>query len=1254
MAIALSALVLLGGVFSPANAEDPPSFVMKWGTGGTGDGQFAYPMGLAVDNQNNIYVADNGNYRVQKFDSNGNFLFKLGCMGAGDGQLNRPMRVATDPTGNFVYVSDGYNSRVQKFDLNGNFLLKWGSVGTADGQFNQSEGIAVDSSGNVYVSDYNNSRIQKFDSSGNFLLKWGSLGSGDSQFYSAGGIPRGVAVDRNTGNVYVADTRNHRIQKFDSNGNFLLKWGGLGTGDGRVNTPEGVAVDTAGNVYVAERNGCRIQKFNSNGNFLSKWGSIGTDNGQFNNSTDVVLDSFGDIYVIEGVNNRIQKFSYTPITTRVISLSGNAAVSNLLNGKLDFGNVPAGTTKQLTLTISNNGNSPITVSSVTYPAAFTGDWSSGTIAVGSSQIVNVTFAPTLAQKYGGTLTVSCDKTGGANTMSISGSSENMPIFVAKWGTPGNVAGSGNGEFSWPDGLTVDNADNIYVADNHNARMQKIDRYGNFLLKWGNSGTSEGQFAAPQRIVTDSTGNFVYVADGSSNNRIQKFDRNGNFLLKWGSAGTGDGQFATPTGMKVDNAGNVWVSDYGNYRVQKFDSNGNFLFKFGGSSVCGDAKFMGADLDMDSAGNIYIVSGNLGYLHKFDSNGNFLLRWGSSGAGDGQFNGPTGVFFDKTTNTVYVAERNNYRVQKFDSNGNFLGKWGTQGTGDGQFTTPTDVAVDSFGDIYVTDTGNHRIQKFTYTPRRVIGLSGSLAFGSVQVGSTKQLTFTIGNTGNLPLTVSSITYPAGFTGSWSGTIAAGGSQSVTVTFAPTAAQSYSGTVTVNSDKTGGTETIAISGTGIPQTYTVTFQAGTNGAVTGSTSQTVNQGGSSTAVTAVPNTGYQFLNWTSPGGFTSTANPLTVTNVTANMTITANFQQVNAASFVTRTLPTCYTAGTGLTVTLKATPPTGTLNYMVEDSPPAGWTVSNISSPGTYDSINKKVKFIFYDGSAQTFTYDVTPPVSETGDKNFAGTALKDSSVRSDITGQTVVSQCSPYHPADNNPANYRLTMEEVSAYITAWQKGTLWNGVRISGSYVSRAGGLWQNGETYKYDPAAGTPPMCWLNTTLRSVRDNASSVIRKMPAYYEAGKAITVSLDVTPGGSGLFYTIEETPPDGWTVSDVSSPGSFDETNKIVTFYGNQAKTWSYKLTPPAGATGTKAFSAKSWFNGAEVAVTGIASVSDAEPATGDVNGDGKVDLADVILALQVVAGLNPPNVFSSADVNNDNRIGLEEVIYILQKVAGLR
>ena len=165
-----------------------------------------------------------GNDRIQKFDSSGTFLTKWGSSGSGDGQFDGPVGVATDSSGN-VYVADYDNHRIQKFDSSGTFLTKWGSYGSGDGQFDDHYGIATDSSGNVYVADNFNSRIQKFDSSGTFLAKWGS----------AAVFASGVATDA-AGSVYVAD-RNGRIQKFDSSGTFLSQVGSTGSGDGQFNDP---------------------------------------------------------------------------------------------------------------------------------------------------------------------------------------------------------------------------------------------------------------------------------------------------------------------------------------------------------------------------------------------------------------------------------------------------------------------------------------------------------------------------------------------------------------------------------------------------------------------------------------------------------------------------------------------------------------------------------------------------------------------------------------------------------------------------------------------------------------------------------------------------------------------------------------------------------------------------------------------------------------------------------------------------------
>src|SRR5207302_10032068 len=116
--------------------------------------------------------------------------------------------------------------------------------------------IAVDFVGNVYVTDEINNRVQKFDSRGNFLAKWGKEGNGPGQFNG----PWGIAVDA-LGNVYVVDTNNHRIQKFTSNGAFICAWGNRGNTIGQLNFPYGVVVDREGFVYVVDSGNARVVKF---------------------------------------------------------------------------------------------------------------------------------------------------------------------------------------------------------------------------------------------------------------------------------------------------------------------------------------------------------------------------------------------------------------------------------------------------------------------------------------------------------------------------------------------------------------------------------------------------------------------------------------------------------------------------------------------------------------------------------------------------------------------------------------------------------------------------------------------------------------------------------------------------------------------------------------------------------------------------------------------------------------------------------
>jgi sugar lactone lactonase YvrE len=208
-------------------------FSAKIGTPGNGDGEFNGPWGVAVDSAGNVYATD-FNFgetvnQVQKFKpSIGPYVFddKWGVTGSEPSKFKQPYDIAADTAGN-VYVCDNRNNRIQKFDPEGFFLAEWGSMGSGDGQFVFPEGIATDPDGNVYVADTGNNRIQKFTSTGAFVTKWGSHGTANGQFRE----PSDVAVDDN-GNVYVVDTTNDRVQKFSEMGGSSGSGGTAGAGGG--------------------------------------------------------------------------------------------------------------------------------------------------------------------------------------------------------------------------------------------------------------------------------------------------------------------------------------------------------------------------------------------------------------------------------------------------------------------------------------------------------------------------------------------------------------------------------------------------------------------------------------------------------------------------------------------------------------------------------------------------------------------------------------------------------------------------------------------------------------------------------------------------------------------------------------------------------------------------------------------------------------------------------------------------------------
>ncbi len=299
--------------------------VSRWGKPGRGasllhGGEFLAPLyGLAIDQQGALFVVDNGNNRIQKFDNAGNFIILWGAFGSANGNFHNPTGIACDAKGD-VWVVDTNNHRVQKFDGKlGGYLMKFGARGNGEGQFNAPWGIAIDRvRGYVYVVDSANFRVQKFDMAGEFIMAWGSFGNHEGQFY----FPRGVAVDESDGSVYVVDMGNHRIQKFDTSTNVLpqliTKWGGsadaghassaLAQEAGQLRNPWGITVDVRGDVYVSDTGNHRIEKFDREGNFITQWGGFGNAQGQFNFPYGIGADARGSIFVVDSANTRVQQF----------------------------------------------------------------------------------------------------------------------------------------------------------------------------------------------------------------------------------------------------------------------------------------------------------------------------------------------------------------------------------------------------------------------------------------------------------------------------------------------------------------------------------------------------------------------------------------------------------------------------------------------------------------------------------------------------------------------------------------------------------------------------------------------------------------------------------------------------------------------------------------------------------------------------------------------------------------------------------
>jgi DNA-binding beta-propeller fold protein YncE len=242
-----------GDIFVFHRGEPP---VLVFGPGGDfvrsfGEGLFKSAHGMRIDEKDHVWVTDNAEHTVTKFDHDGNVLRVLGekgVSGEDEKHFNKPADIAFAKNGD-VFVADGYgNSRVVKFDASGKFLMAWGRKGQGKGEFNLPHAVRLDSKGRVYVGDRENNRVQVFEQDGTYLRQIDGM------------APFGMFITPDDV-MFIADGRANRVLKMTLDGKVLASWGVKGSRPGDFHLPHGVTVGRDGAVYVTEIDGKRVQKF---------------------------------------------------------------------------------------------------------------------------------------------------------------------------------------------------------------------------------------------------------------------------------------------------------------------------------------------------------------------------------------------------------------------------------------------------------------------------------------------------------------------------------------------------------------------------------------------------------------------------------------------------------------------------------------------------------------------------------------------------------------------------------------------------------------------------------------------------------------------------------------------------------------------------------------------------------------------------------------------------------------------------------
>ncbi|MEQ8191662.1 MAG: 6-bladed beta-propeller [Candidatus Eremiobacterota bacterium] len=282
------------------------------------------------------------------------------------------------------------------------------------------------------------------------------------------------------------------------------------------------------------------------------------------------------------------------------------------------------------------------------------------------------------------------------------------IFVTKWGSKGDK----DNEFNAPCYITIDSDGYIYVADLKKVCIDKFDSSGNFITKWVITRGKDKMVALSGLTVGGY--NLIYVGEAYES-QIYKFDYSGKLLTKWPAYKEAYDSITT------DPEGNIFT--VGGHFIYKFTSDGKFIKEWKINNIHGfNRDYHIGNIKIGSSGYIYLVQfviagdgHETGHcIQKYDSNMKLITQWSYNVGISIPFTSHIKIGIDVKENILVVNMRHS-RIHMYDSSGKYIGKFGSTGSGDGQFNKPIDLVGDKEGNIYVSDYGNCRIQKFSPNP-----------------------------------------------------------------------------------------------------------------------------------------------------------------------------------------------------------------------------------------------------------------------------------------------------------------------------------------------------------------------------------------------------------------------------------------------------------------------------------------------------------------------------------------------------------